>query len=410
MVDRTDIDALLIGALYGELTPADEARLTAHLESHPADRTALADLTATRAAVRESRLFALQLDPPPAVSALLVREAARRAPRVENEGWFQRFVRAFTAHPAMAAAAMLVIVVGVAGTAYLRNGDQFAAPKAESVAQSERMTNSAATPVLDPAAQPAAAPLAAPPPAAAPAVASAPTAATTTADTMTAAGSGYAVDLAAEKAHLYAEGAAKKDAVAAKSSRGRNEVTGGIELRKAEPQPRDLDESKLGFAKEQRAAPKGGKAAPAAADDADGSDDRFAGAAAPGPTKPMAKAPARTVSPDPEAQAQVAQAAPPPAPAAELAEPRADKALDANAEWARKQHAQVVALVAANRCEDAAAAALAIYNRAPDYYNGFVASDRNIKPCVQYVTHMREKEDRARAAKRANAVEAAPKK
>ena len=27
MVDRQDIDALLIGALYGELTPADEARL-----------------------------------------------------------------------------------------------------------------------------------------------------------------------------------------------------------------------------------------------------------------------------------------------------------------------------------------------------------------------------------------------
>ena len=32
MVDAQDIDALLIGALYGELTPADEARLVAHLE------------------------------------------------------------------------------------------------------------------------------------------------------------------------------------------------------------------------------------------------------------------------------------------------------------------------------------------------------------------------------------------
>ena len=46
MVDRQDIDALLVGALYGELTPAEEARLTAHLESHPADRSALEDLTA----------------------------------------------------------------------------------------------------------------------------------------------------------------------------------------------------------------------------------------------------------------------------------------------------------------------------------------------------------------------------
>jgi len=47
MTDRMDIDALLIGALYGELTFADEARLTAHLESYPADRNALADLTRT---------------------------------------------------------------------------------------------------------------------------------------------------------------------------------------------------------------------------------------------------------------------------------------------------------------------------------------------------------------------------
>jgi hypothetical protein len=31
MVDREDSDALLIGALYGELTPAEEARLQAHL-------------------------------------------------------------------------------------------------------------------------------------------------------------------------------------------------------------------------------------------------------------------------------------------------------------------------------------------------------------------------------------------
>src|SRR4051812_22216662 len=104
MVDRTDIDALLISALYGELTPADEARLTTHLESHPADRSALADLTQTRAAVRDSRLFAVQLEPPQAVSAMLLREAARRAPRVEREdgSWFLRLLRSLTAHPAMA--------------------------------------------------------------------------------------------------------------------------------------------------------------------------------------------------------------------------------------------------------------------------------------------------------------------
>src|ERR1041384_6030871 len=106
MTDRMDIDALLIGALYGELTPADEARLTAHLESHPADRTTLADLTRTRAQIRESRVLAFQAEPPQAVSALLLQEAARRAPKPqpqrESEGWFQRLSRVLMAHPALA--------------------------------------------------------------------------------------------------------------------------------------------------------------------------------------------------------------------------------------------------------------------------------------------------------------------
>jgi len=135
MVDRTDIDALLIGALYGELTPADEARLAAHLESHPADRTALNDLTRTRAAVRDSRILAFQFDPPQAISALLLQEASRRAPRAvtdrgEGATWFQRFVRSFMAHPAMAAAATLVLVISVAGGLYLRGTDQMARPEA----------------------------------------------------------------------------------------------------------------------------------------------------------------------------------------------------------------------------------------------------------------------------------------
>jgi hypothetical protein len=161
MPDRTDIDALLIGALYGELTPADEARLTAHLESHPADRNALADLTRTRAAVRDSRLLAFQLDPPQAISALLLREASRRAPRPEREtaSWVQRFVRSFMAHPAMAAAAMVVLVVGVAGTLYVRGAEQFAAPKPPAMSQpppADHVSTGAATETpAPPAATPA---------------------------------------------------------------------------------------------------------------------------------------------------------------------------------------------------------------------------------------------------------------
>ena len=123
MVDQ-ELDALLVGALYGELGPADEARLAAHLESHPTDRTALDDLRSMRKALVDSRFFELHFDPPPSVSALLVQEAARRAPRqVETgDGWFMRFVRSFASHPAMAVAAMFVVVVGVAGTLYMKQG------------------------------------------------------------------------------------------------------------------------------------------------------------------------------------------------------------------------------------------------------------------------------------------------
>lgn len=150
MIDRMDIDALLVSALYGELTPADEARLTAHLESHPADRTALADLTHTRATIRESRILTFQFEPPQSVSALLLQEAARRAPKPRGEvaGWFHRFTRSFMMHPAMAAAAMLVLVVGVAGTLYVRHGDPFV--EMAPVATTDQSMASAAQPKSEP--------------------------------------------------------------------------------------------------------------------------------------------------------------------------------------------------------------------------------------------------------------------
>ncbi|HET9622845.1 MAG TPA: hypothetical protein VFP84_15835, partial [Kofleriaceae bacterium] len=153
MADRTDLDALLIGALYGELTPADEARLTAHLESHPADRTALAELEHTRAAVRASGLRRLMFEPPQAVSALLVQEAARRAPRTRaTESWFQRFVRSLTAHPALAAAMTIVVVAGVASTLYVKRADKFGEASPADEERVAAITNQAA---IDPRTEPA---------------------------------------------------------------------------------------------------------------------------------------------------------------------------------------------------------------------------------------------------------------
>jgi len=157
-MDRQDIDALLIGALYGELTPADEARLATHLESHPTDRGALDDLKIARQRIAESRFFAVQLEPPQAISAILLQEAHRRAPRRAvaapdaSEGWFARFARNFMAHPAMAAAAMLVLVLGGAGILGMRRGDARLAPR-EAAASPERTRADPATAAPAPEAQ-----------------------------------------------------------------------------------------------------------------------------------------------------------------------------------------------------------------------------------------------------------------
>jgi hypothetical protein len=237
MIDRMDIDALLIGALYGELTPADEARLAAHLESHPADRNALAELTHTRAQIRESRVLAFQAEPPQGVSALLLQEAARRAPKRqrENEGWLQRFVRSLMAHPSLVTAATLVVVFGVAGTLYVRHGDKLAETSAQELASDTTRSSAAA----------------AEPPAAAPAVAAEPPAQTAAApegavagpSAGASAGSGaYGVGL--DEAKLRVRGAAG-DSVAEKGSaeRARGNADGVIarDLDKQAPSDDEVD-------------------------------------------------------------------------------------------------------------------------------------------------------------------------
>jgi hypothetical protein len=75
-------------------------------------------------------------------------------------------------------------------------------------------------------------------------------------------------------------------------------------------------------------------------------------------------------------------------------------------DWARKQREQVIALVNANRCRDAASAAVEIYNRAPEYFNASVATDRQIKPCLAYVNDQRDRAERSRANKNAADVQA----
>ena len=72
--------------------------------------------------------------------------------------------------------------------------------------------------------------------------------------------------------------------------------------------------------------------------------------------------------------------------------------------WARRQREQVVTLVNASNCDGAADAAMEIYNRAPGYFSSLILTDREVKPCLQYVTRQRDRAERLRAAKNANSA------
>jgi hypothetical protein len=424
MGDRQDIDALLIGALYGELTPADEAKLAAHLESHPADKTALDDLKTARARVAESRIFEMQPEPPQAISAVLLQEAARRAPRraVGTEGepresWFHRFVRSFAAHPAMAAAATLVLVVGVAGTLYMKNGDNFAEKTATTSANDVAMTAPQAPPAAEPAqvAQGSAA--------------------------------AYAVQLADEQKQVQQKEA---EIASANTDRGKAEVAradsadsyqtkkpaahskkGYIEVTTPQQMPKEMaadDKSIDGdfVAKDNRApggpangtrgavgggASGGGGGAPATgslagvaapADPTPSAATTSIAANSPPPPPPQApkskfasSAPATTAKPSPAPAKTVAKAPEQDAPVE--AQPSGDTSLIA---WAKKQHETAKARVKAGDCAGAAQIAVVVRNQAFGYFQQNMQNDRDLKGCAAYIDNaVKQNEEHSSKAK-----------
>jgi hypothetical protein len=419
MADRIDIDALLIGALYGELSSADEARLSAHLESHPADRTALEDLKSARHAVRESRIFAVQAEPPQPISALLLQEAARRAPRVrpqtdEKESWFARFVNSFARHPAMAAAAMLVLVLGVAGTLALKGGIKDASVKeaapaapaaiAQGSAQLDRPNDTAAV---------------------------APTQGQTPEPTPEPTTDEFKADLLEQQAVAGKpgadHGAQRKKLEVEKPTAGATKKTqlAGIEVKAKRPMPKD-DESPLASDLDGRAEgadQSGFSMAPGAKGGAGGggtvAGDRRGVATSESVSGPSTNAPMQ-----PRTQGVTPTPAPPPPPhiattddaktSAPKPAEKADKAMDkeapsndASTAEVRKMHAQAKAYARNSQCREAATVVLAIERSNVGYYNASVATDRDLKGCFAYIQTER---DRSRAAegKRAKANYEAP--
>ena len=375
MVDQ-ELDALLVGALYGELGPADEARLAAHLESHPTDRTALDDMRTTRKAMADARFFELWFEPPPSVSALLVQEAARRAPRSEaaTDGWFARFTRSFLRHPAMAAAAMLVLVVGVAGTLYMKKGADLAQPAAQPMTQTESAPVAAATSPAGSAATIAMNGYATDTPP------SASYGANPTGNTKAADNDGISADV--DDKRLALDRARDQSAVAKKPTA----IKQGVEVAPKHFEPKDLDKADSANAalaenepaqeqKEQQSYK--GKAAPPAA---------------PASTPQTAMATVGTATTGAAAGGGAA------AGSAASADP-----------WAGEQHERVKSLVTQSRCTDAATVAATIEARAPEYYEAYVAHDRALKQCQSYIAGAVEQQQDTRAkASSAKASKAAP--
>jgi hypothetical protein len=295
----------------------------------------------------------------------------------------------------MAAAAMLVLVVGVAGTLYMRHGDQFAEKTIDqapaTVANAKRADNAVAPPPAETAAQ----------------------------------GSSYAVGLAEEPQQVGGAKDAEKaeapkrvrkaDAPRATSTSdgdsfakapAKHGKKGYLEVTTPEPMPKDLDKADEGgeVAADSaygRGAPAGGAAAtnapapppPPPPQVAQAPMDEKPAAPKPAPSKTVAKAPAQ----EPTLQPQTAPG------------PATNSGLFA---WAKAQHQTAIAKVKAGDCKAAATLAVQVKTRAPDYYAQYMKGDRQLKSCTAYIDDAQMRNESAnskqKATKRASDEPAAP--
>lgn len=157
MLQCHDIDALMMDWLYGELDPEAARQVETHVEGCSRCEAELAAFERTRDLFRQVPAE----EPPSAITAMLMREAASRAaPATDSKqrggggigGWLSGLFAPLM-HPAAAALATLVLVAGVAGTLYLRRGDdQFARTEVDT---SDSRDIATASPPPSPKADPA---------------------------------------------------------------------------------------------------------------------------------------------------------------------------------------------------------------------------------------------------------------
>jgi hypothetical protein len=119
MMQCKDIDERMVDFLYQELEGPELEAWTAHVGGCARCGAEVQSLQRTRQALRSLP----EAEPSPAVTTRLLHEAGKRAARAQGGGfldWLHRLVGPVIAHPAWAAAASLLIVVGVAGFLSMR--------------------------------------------------------------------------------------------------------------------------------------------------------------------------------------------------------------------------------------------------------------------------------------------------
>jgi hypothetical protein len=130
MMQCRDIDELMMDHLYGELEADREDAFKAHVDGCARCQGEVAGLDRTRRAFAGLELS----EPPAALTAKLLVEAARHAPRARESGflaWLAGLMRPLAMHPAWAAAASILLVAGVAGMLALRGSFKTHAPMLE---------------------------------------------------------------------------------------------------------------------------------------------------------------------------------------------------------------------------------------------------------------------------------------
>jgi hypothetical protein len=365
MADRQEIDALIVGALYGELDAADRARLETHLSSHPEDRAALEALERTRATVRRGLADMPSAEPSPAISSILLREAGRLAPSpkaaaaresAEEDGLWTRFLRwarPVAMHPAFAGAAALILVAGTASALWLRDKGEVTEPEVASPAERTTIQGDDKHAEHAPTAPPAE-----------PAMVPGAQAEGDFRVDLDQGGSGKDVggaegmpdrNMAGElrgrdTVAMPADGkkAVAKGTGKSKGKERRPEAAGYLELDSKEP----VDIKDL---------PAGGETAKA---EEQKRDDSILEAEDDAVTSRGAKV------------AKQGQTAPKPEPKP------TSPALE---EWAKGAHSRLAKLVADGKCPEAGRLGAEIKDRAPEYYAANVANDRAIRACKSYI-------------------------